>query len=139
MSDLWGPVIIALLGGGGLGAAATLIKARADARAIRATADQTVVQTALAEGGAEDDHWRLLIETQTTALIAPLREEVERLMRRVEELDQQVSRIRRRYQLALDVIRAYVRYSALLVSLLAGAGLSAPPPPPIPSDIDEDF
>lgn len=139
MSDLWGAVIIGLVSGGGITGVGALLKAKADARAIRATADQTVVQTALAEGGAEDDHWRLLIETQTTALIAPLREEVERLVRRVEELDQQVSRIRRRYQLALDVIRAYVRYSALLVSLLAGAGVSAPPPPPIPSDIDEDF
>lgn len=135
----WITVFLALLGTGGLGSLGFSLKWRHELRRMTVDTEHAVVQTAIAVESADDEHWKALIETQTTALIAPLRDEVARLVRRVEELDSQVSKIRRRYNLALDVIRAYVRYTALLASLLAGAGVAAPPPPPIPTEIDDDF
>lgn len=155
MSEVWGPVIISLVGGGGIGATAMLIKARADARAIRAGADQTVVQTALSEGAADDEHWKAIIATQTEVtkvLLEPLTKKVvdqdakiaaqdrkiDAQDRKIDALEVEVRSVRRRYRDAREALLEFVRYTARLVHLLQEAGIPAPPPPTIPTDIDQD-
>ena len=155
MSDLWGPVIIGVVSGGGVTGVGAFIKSRADANAIRAGADQTIVQTALSESAADDEHWKAIIATQTEVtkvLLEPLTKKVvdqdakiaaqdlkiDAQDRKIDALEIEVRSVRRRYRDAREALLEFVRYTARLVRLLEEAGISAPQPPAIPTGINED-
>lgn len=135
----WSTVGVAILSGGFISGVAAYIRARADARAIRASAHQTAVQTEIAEDTAVDARWVALVDTQTRALLEPLTKKVEAQERRIDHLEQEIKSTRRLYRRTLDLLLAYVRHVAILAGILNDAGMTYPSPPSIPSDIHDDM
>lgn len=88
-------VVVALLGGGGVGA---VIKARADKAA-------GVSQTETAEDDAVVARWQKLIETQTLILLDPLQKKVSGLETEVSTLKTELTATHQKYWSAIGYIR----------------------------------
>lgn len=128
-----------------VGAIVALAKVVPEIRHLRATTRQALVDAETSEEAQDDEHWQSIIRTQTEVLLKPLTEEVarqgEKLLRqdqKISDLERQMHSIQRRYRLALDHLRDYVRYSLLLVGLLH-PDVTPPPPPSIANEIAEDI
>lgn len=108
---------------------------------MRAEAGKITVDAAIAEDTAEDAHWRIMIETQTSALIQPLALEVARQGDEIAQLRKELAEVREerdtersRYRSAMGYIR--VLYTWVLKNAGGTHPMDLPTPP---SEIDPDF
>lgn len=138
MNGVWGYVFTAIFGGGGAAAIISFLKYRSEVRHTNATTDGTVVTSALAVSERDDEHWQGMLNAQMTLLIEPLRDQVNHLASEVSDLRDEVRSVKRRYRMAIEVIREAYKHITILSGLLSQANIAFPPPPPIPNEIEED-
>lgn len=138
MNGIWGYVFTAIFGGGGAAAVISFLKYRSEVRQTNATTDGTVVTSALAVSERDDEHWQGMLQAQMTMLIDPMREQIEHLKKDMNELRDEIRGVKRRYRVAMDVIREAYKHITILSGLLSQANITFPPPPPIPNEIEED-
>lgn len=93
------------LGSGGVAALVSLVMLWPQIQKARADAGKARVDAAVAEDTAEDAHWQAIVTAQTEAVVKPLREEVERLSRKVTSLEERVEQISQRYRSAIGYVR----------------------------------
>lgn len=145
ISAIFGFLTVATPIGVVVGAVIAWRKLGPEMRQLTANTRRTVLESALAEDSADDEHFRTMIATQAEFILAPLKAEVERQGRkladqdtRINELEGQVKSFRRRYRLALDTLLAHIRHNLTIVRLIP-ADVAIPPPPLVPNEIAEDF
>lgn len=138
MNGIWGYVFTAIFGGGGAAGIIAFLKYRSEVRNTNAQADGTVVTSALAVSERDDEHWQGMLNAQMTLLIDPLRDQVEHLKKDMNELRDEIRGVKRRYRVAMDVIREAYKHITILSGLLSQANIAFPPPPPIPNEIEDD-
>lgn len=115
--------IASVFGTGGLTA---WYKARSDNRLGVAASDQ-------AEDAAISERWRTIVETQTQALLDPMREEIQKLKEQIDTLEEKLVKRERQYWKAITHIRSLMNWIAFHVPE------GAPTPPIIPPDLSEDI
>lgn len=138
--NTWLPIAFGVLGtgGGGFGLYQWL-RFRTDVRSVNANTDLSVVEAAklIVEGG--DARSVNMAKAQMELIVLPLEKRVDRLDKEVRDLHEEVRTVRGRYRLAMDGLRAFTKYAATLAGLLNQAGVTFPPPPPLPAEIDNDY
>lgn len=121
---------LGLLSIGGLGSWFLL---RPQIRKLRAETSKAVVEAAVAEETAEDEHWNAIVRAQVDVLITPLQNEVTGLRNRVADLEGKFAALHLRYWRAIDHIRSTRRW------VDTWHPDSQPPPPSVPDEIADDL
>lgn len=135
---IWGYIFTFVFGGTGAGGILMFLKYRSDVRSTNATTDATVISSALSVNERDDEHWQGMLNAQMTLLVEPLRVQVQHLDGEVKSLRDEVRGVKRRYRLAMDVIKEAYKHISVLSGLLTQASIAFPPPPPIPNEIEDD-
>lgn len=91
--------------GGGAAAIGVLVYLWPTIQKMRAEAGKAITEAAVMADAAEDAHWQAIVTAQTEAVVKPLREEVERLSRKVTGLEERVEQISQRYRSAIGYVR----------------------------------
>lgn len=139
MNDgIWGYIFTFVFGGTGAGGIIMFFKYRSDVRSTNANTDATVISSALSVNERDDEHWQGMLNAQMTLLVEPLRVQVQHLDSEVQSLRDEVRGVKRRYRLAMEVIRDAYKHIAVLSGLLTQASIAFPPPPVIPNEIEDD-
>jgi len=121
---------LGLLSVGGLGSWFLL---RPQIRKLRAETSKAVVEAAVAEESAEDEHWNAIVRAQVDVLITPLQNEVTGLRNRVADLEGKFAALHLRYWRAIDHIRSTRRW------VDTWHPDAQPPPPSVPEEIADDL
>jgi hypothetical protein len=121
---------LGLLSVGGLGSWFLL---RPQIRKLRAETSKAVVEAAVAEDSAEDEHWNAIVRAQVDVLITPLQNEVTGLRNRVADLEGKFAALHLRYWRAIDHIRSTRRW------VDTWHPDAQPPPPSVPDEIADDL
>lgn len=121
---------LGLLSIGGLGSWFLL---RPQIRKLRAETSKAVVEAAVAEESAEDEHWNAIVRAQVDVLITPLQSEVTGLRNRVADLEGKFAALNLRYWRAIDHIRSTRRWVDMWHPD------AQPPPPSVPEEIADDL
>lgn len=118
---LLGVVVTAIFSAGGISALARL---RHDKRI-------GVASQEVAEDDAEARRWQAIIETQTRALVEPLRHELQEVRGRVSALELELANSRRKYWLAISYIRTLLTWIGRNMPEDAIEHTAVPEPSPI--------
>jgi len=126
-------IVFASLGLLGIGGFGSWFLLRPQIRKLRADTSKAIVEAAVAEDAAEDEHWNTLVRAQVDVLITPLQNEVKGLRTRVTELEGKFAALHIRYWRAIDWIRSARRWAD------TWHPESQPPPPTVPPEIADDL
>lgn len=126
-------VIFASLGLLSIGGLGSWFLLRPQIRKLRAETSKAVVEAAVAEDSAEDEHWNAIVRAQVDVLITPLQNEVTGLRNRVAELEGKFAALHLRYWRAIDHIRSTRRW------VDTWHPDAQPPPPSVPDEIADDL
>ena len=122
--------VLTLVGAGGFGSWFLL---RPQIKKYRADTAKAIVEAAVAEDSAEDEHWNAIVRAQVDVLITPLQNEVTGLRNRVADLEGKFAALHLRYWRAIDHIRSTRRW------VDTWHPDAQPPPPSVPEEIADDL